>query len=256
MRFLRVHASMLLAAALLSLSTSAQAPLKLEGLEPQQYMQRRNHLPDVSAELMGLPVAQLQRLLTDADAVAYASDDAYPAGFKPAERAAWRAKEVRAVKLGALLALSKRADVKSGDRAAIAAIVGAAVADADVKVAAVAAERLGDVKADDAVAVLSAVALGDAHVDVRAGACAGLGRVRDEAAAKALVDVVRAAADDDVKVAAIIAMQQVGSSWAWSARKDEARGAAIRAELVSALSASPLSGAADVERAKLIKRWR
>ncbi len=250
MRFLRVHASMLLAAALLSLSTSAQAPLKLEGLEPQQYMQRRNHLPDVSAELMGLPVAQLQRLLTDADAVAYASDDAYPAGFKPAERAAWRAKEVRAVKLGALLALSKRADVKSGDRAAIAAIVGAAVADADVKVAAVAAERLGDVKADDAVAV------GDAHVDVRAGACAGLGRVRDEAAAKALVDVVRAAADDDVKVAAIIAMQQVGSSWAWSARKDEARGAAIRAELVSALSASPLSGAADVERAKLIKRWR
>ena len=255
MRFLRVQAWTLLAAALLSGGAQAQAALKLDGLDPQHYMQRRNHLPDVSAELAGLPLAQLERVLQGKDIV-YAADDAYPASLKPAERAAWRAKETRAVKLGALLALSRHAAAHDGDRAAVAAIVGSALADADVKVAVVAAERLGDVRAQDAVAVLGAIALSDADVGVRAGACAGLGRVRDEAAAIALADVVRGADNDDVKVAAIIAMQQVGSSWAWSARKEDARGAAIRAELVKALSALPLSGAVDVERLKLLKRWR
>ncbi len=240
-----------------SSASSASAPLRLEGLDPQHYMQRRNHLPDVSSALVGLPVATLQRLLKDDGAVAYAGADAYPASFKAAERAAWRHKERRAVKLGALFALSKHATARDGaDAPAIAAVVLDAVSDSDIKVAAVAAERLGDVRADDAVSVLAGIAGSDVDDAIRAGACAGLGRVRDEAAAMALVDVVAGAAPDVVKVAAVAALHQVGSSWAWSARGDDARGAQIRAQVVASLSAMPLSGAVDAERQKLVKRWR
>ncbi len=239
----------LLAAVVLVGATGAAAvdvaPLRLQGLEPAQYLQRRNRTPELSGELSALPTETLLGILKDDVAVAWADDDAYGA-MKPAERASWRQKERRALKQGALAVLVKRDDARIGP-----AFV-AALDDADLKVAAAAAERLGARPGQEE--QLATIALDDKRPpDVRAGACAGLGAQRSEKAVTALIDVV-AAADDDLKRSALAALEQATSRWAFEARGDVAAGAALRARAVQGLQALALDGAVAARRDLVVKR--
>lgn len=245
----------LLIAALLIVSSAAvaadvvkdPAPVRLEGLDPANYMQRRNRTPELSVELRALPVDTLLRLLRDDGAVAWPADETYPA-LKPAEREAWRAKERRAVKHGVLAILAR------SDDARVEAALVKATDDVDLKVAASAAERLGLRPGREA--LLAGIAT-DARraLDVRAGACAGLGAQRSVAAVDALVAVL-ASADLELQRSALIALENAGSRWAFEASGDVAAGAALRAHAVFALDALKLDGEAGALTARTASRLK
>lgn len=241
----------LLAAVVLVGASAAAADVdvdtvRLQGLDPAQYLQRRNRTPELSGELAALPTETLLRILKDDVAVAWAADDAYGA-MKPAERAAWRQKERRAVKQGALAVLSKR------DDAGLAEAFVAVLDDVDVKVAASAAERLG--ARPDREPLLASIALDEARpLDVRAGACAGLSAQRSGKAVSALIAVVAHAADDALKLSALTALEQATSRWAFEARGDVATGAALRTQAVETLRALALEGAVAARRDVVVKR--
>lgn len=222
------------------------APLQLRGLDPAQYLQRRNRTPELSGELAALPTETLLKILKDDVAVAWAADDAYGA-MKPAERAAWRQKERRALKQGALAVLAKR------DDAGLADAFVAVLDDIDVKVAAAAAERLGARPGREA--LLAGIALDEARpIDVRAAACAGLGAQRSDQAVAALVDVVAGTGGDALRLSALTALEQATSRWAFEARGDVATGAALRARAVTALQALALEGEVAARREVVVKR--
>lgn len=222
------------------------APLRLQGLDPAQYLQRRHRTPELSGELRALPTETLLAILKDDVAIAWAEDDAYGV-MKPAERVTWRAKERRALKQGALAVLVKR----DGDVNVDAFV--AVLDDVDVKVGAAAAERLGAKPGRET--LLAAIA-GDAtrSLEVRAGACAGLGAQRSARAVDALVAVVAFSADDALKLSALTALEQATSRWAFEARGDVATGAALRARAVLALQAVSLDGAVAARRDLVMKR--
>lgn len=236
-------------------SPASSEQVVLKGLDPHAYMQRRHRQPDVSQELQALPMATVLRVLRDDDAVAFAPSDAYATGLKPGVKDAMRIRERQAVKQGALLVLSRSTDPR------VAAAIAAAVDDEDPAVAAIAAERLGDLRPDPAISVLkSVVADHDRAVAVRAGACAGLGRARSAEALDVLLAVVEGDDNDDndevVKGAALQAIALLGSRWAWEARHDVATGAALRTRAVQRLSALPLKGDVDAKRTAVVQQLR
>ena len=234
-----------------SSSSSSTSLPSLSGLQPRVYLQKRNHDPDVLADLRALPARErvdvaLALLAAPDDALPLAPDVDYPAGLAKDERARLRALEVRAARTGALVVLGDVAD--AADPRALPALVRALDHD-DVHIAAVAAERLGQhglrraTGVVDVVDVLSRVAnAGARDVVVRAGACAGLGRHRGDDAERALDALLSIVADKatpaDVVVAALQATANLGSSWAWQAHGDVARGAALRAKARTALLGS------------------
>ena len=232
-------------------SPASSEQVVLKGLDPHAYMQRRHRQPDVSQELQALPMATVLRVLRDDDAVAFAPSDAYATGLKPGVKDAMRIRERQAVKQGALLVLSRSTDPR------VAAAIAAAVDDEDPAVAAIAAERLGDLRPDPAISVLkSVVADHDRAVAVRAGACAGLGRARSAEALDVLLAVVEGDDNEVVKGAALQAIALLGSRWAWEARHDVATGAALRTRAVQRLSALPLKGDVDAKRTAVVQQLR
>lgn len=200
----------------------AAAAVKLKGVDPAFYMQKRNHKPDVSAELKALPVEVSLSVLRDPSAFVI---DAH-------QKDSQRLVELRALKQGALTALAAAKDARA------AAAIEAAVSDTDVEVAAVAAERLGEVEGDAVVVVLAAV-VHDASrdVSVRAGAAAGLGRHRDEKALNALVAGLDKSHGAVVQAASMRALANLASRWAWQARGDVATGDRLRAAAFAAVNA-------------------
>jgi hypothetical protein len=224
------------------------APLRLQGLDPGQYLQRRHRTPELSAELRALPTETLLAILKDEVAIAWADEDAYGA-MKPAERATWRAKERRALKQGALAVLQAR------DDAGIADAFLAVLDDVDLKVAAAAAERLGAKPGREA--LLARIAGDTARaLEVRAGACAGLGAQRSKPAVDALVAVVAGAGDEALALSALTALEQATSRWAFEARGDVATGAALRARAADALEGLALRGEVATRRDVVVKRLR
>jgi len=233
-------------------ATAVNEPVVLQGLDPQLYLQRRNRQPDVTKELQALPVDTVLRLLGDDDATAFADDSAYAAGLKPGVRQAMRLRERQAVKQGALLVLSTSTDPRA------AAAITTALGDRDVKVAAMAAERLGDLRPAPAVSVLKDVVADSAHAfEVRAGACAGLGRARTAESLEVLLAVVDSSNENDaLKLSALQAIAGLGSRWAFEARHDVATGEALRALAVTRLSAMALKGDVDARRTAVVKQLR
>jgi len=221
-------------------------PMRLHGLDPAQYLQRRNRTPELSGELGALPTATLLGILNDDVAIAWPADDAYGT-MKPAERALWRQKERRALKQGALAVLAKRDDVRIADAFAIL------LDDLDVEVAASAAERLGPRPGQEV--MLAAVARDTGRpLEVRAGACAGLGAQRSSAAVDALVGIVASAAAPEVKLSALTALEQATSRWAFEARGDVATGAALRSRAIKALLPLDLEETVAARRDVVVKR--
>lgn len=216
-------------------ASSAQPAVVLKGVDPAHYLQKRNHRPDVSAEL--------QRLSPEVSLAVLDNPSAFvvEAGQSKAARAA----ELTALKTGALAALSQH-----GDDARARAALTRAIDDRDVGVAAVAAERLGQTKRADALAVLAAVVVDGARDEgVRAGAAAGLGRHRSEAAWHVLAQLVGDKAQPDVvRVAALHATASLTSRWAWQARDDAATGDRLRQDAVVVVAA--VDGSAAVVAAK------
>ena len=232
-------------------ATAVNEPVALQGLDPQLYLQRRNRQPDVTKELQALPVDTVLRLLGDDDAIAYADDSAYAAGLKPGARQAMRLRERQAVKQGALLVLSTSTDPRA------ATAITAALGDRDVKVAAMAAERLGDLRPSPAVTSLKDVVADSARAfEVRAGACAGLGRARTAESLEVLLAVVNSGDDDALKLSALQAIALLGSRWAFEARHDVATGEVLRALAVTRLSAMALKGDVDARRTAVVKQLR
>jgi hypothetical protein len=232
-------------------ATAVSEPVVLQGLDPQVYLQRRNRQPDVTKELQALPVDTVLRLLGDDDATAFADDGVYAAGLKPGARQAMRLRERQAVKQGALLVLSTSTDPRA------AAAITAALGDRDVKVAAMAAERLGDLRPAPAVTALKDVVADSARpFEVRAGACAGLGRARTAESLEVLLAVVDSGSDDALKASALQAIALLGSRWAWEARHDVATGEALRALAVKRLSAVALKGDLDARRIAVVQQLR
>lgn len=207
--------------------------VKLKGVDPAFYLQKRNHRPDVSAELKGLPVEVSLAVLRDPGVFVV------DAGQKPEQRAL----EVRALRQGALTALAA-----SGDARAVAVLT-SNLDDNDVAVAAVAAERLGETGADSVVAVLGALLTNDAKDSaVRAGAAAGLGRHRSAAALQALLPGLDKVHGDDVQRATLHGLASLSSRWAWQAKGDEKTGNALRAQALAAALA--VDGSAEVLAAR------
>lgn len=251
MKFNNTMKSITLALALLTATTSMAAPsVVLKGVDPAFYKQKRNHKPDVSAELKAQPLSVSLAILKDPR----------PFLVEAGQSKEQRDVEVMALRQGALAGLVAHAHDNEVDAAVAAgALVGVLQSDdLDDALRALAAERLGEAKAKDAVDVLSGV-VGDAHEDVvvRAGAAAGLGRVRDAAALDVLVGVV-AAYDvaDEVRVAGVHAMANLTSRWAWQAKGDAVTGDALRAKAKVALTAvkgSPAVVAARDEALRTMK---
>jgi HEAT repeat protein len=249
-----VHTTARLFAAVLAVSVStaalaSSAPIALTGLKPATYLQRRNHRPDVTAEVRALPVdARLQLLNREGSWVTV--DDARTAGLKPAALQQLRQQERYAVKAGAMLALAKEADPR------ITPAIRALLTDVDDSLAQIAAERLGE-RHDDAtiVATLQALARNTSRsLDVRSGAIAGLGRQRTSEALSALIALV--SSSTELQVAALIAINNLGSRWAFEARGDIEGGKALRAQAVAALSALSLKGDAEARRVIVVGHLR
>jgi hypothetical protein len=250
-----------LSSSLSSSSSSSFSPLPpLPGLLPGAYLKKRNHDPDITADLQALPAARrvdvaLALLAAPASALPLAPAADYPAGLSEKARSRLRQLEVRAARTGALVVLGGAEDARA--RAALVK----AIDDADDHVAAVAAERLGSQRDDAVVDVLARVAADDHRtVDVRAGACAGLGRHREDSAERALAALLSTASDKaappPVAVAALHAVANLGSSWAWQASGDVARGAALRAQARVALSALSVDGDVAAARDSVLLRLR
>ena len=226
------------------------ALIKLKGIDPAVYMLKRNHKPDVSAELRLLPADVAVAVLNNAAAFVV-DDTAYPAGLTGHVIATLRAAELRALVQGALTSLAQRQDPRAFD--ALLKHVG----HADANVAAVAAERLGELKDLRIVATLSTLVHNDMLRDpVRAGACAGLGRQRNEAALEALLPALAPANKSDLRVAALRALGSLSSRWAFEARGDPATGDLLRARALSAIegvSGDDVVGAVRAEMLNLLR---
>jgi hypothetical protein len=216
----------------------------LPGLQPSIYLQKRNRDPDISADLRALPPrlrvdVALAILASDDDALPLAPLDSYPRGWEQKARDRQRSLDIRAARTGALLVLGETDEV--GARSALIR----AIDEEDVRVAAIAAERLGQHKgAKDVVDVLLKVARDDARaIEVRSGACAGLGRHRGPHAERALEALLVVARDERTPKAVVDASWQaalnLGSAWAWQARGEPARGLALRARARAAGVAAP-----------------
>lgn len=238
--------------AVLSSTVAAAEPLiELKGLQPLQYLQRRDRQPDVSGELSTMSVDERLRAATDDDAVAFAADSAYPAALKDEQRLNIRRRERQAVKLGALVAL-----VDVDDPRVDAAFV-AALDDLDPVVAQRAAERFGDRSSALVVPTLAKLAASsERSIDVRSGAVAGLGRHRDRAALTALLSVLKTTTAPELQTAGLHAVELLGSRWAFQARHEEALGATLRAMAVTSLSAMKFSGEAEARRQLVVSRLR
>lgn len=238
-------------AVLSSTSASAAPTIELKGLQPSQYMQRRDRQPDVSSELATLSVDQRLRAVTDDDAVAFAADSAYPTTLKDEQRAQIRRRERQAVKVGALVSL-----VDVDDPRVDAAFI-AAIDDIDPVVAQRAAERFGD---RDSAAVVPALAKlassSERSIDVRSGALAGLGRHRDQAALTALLSVLTTTTSPELQVAGLHAVELLGSRWAFEARRQEKLGASLRQQAVAAVSRVKFVGEAEERRVVTVARLR
>jgi HEAT repeat protein len=228
---------------------ASSSPIALTGLKPATYLQRRNHRPDVTAEIRALPVdARLQLLSNDNTWVTV--DDVRTAGLKPEALQQLRQQERYAVKAGAMLALVKEADPR------ITPAIRALLADVDEGLVQIAAERLGE-RHDDTtiVATLQALALNTSRsLDVRSGAVAGLGRQRTSEALSALSAIV--SSSTELQVAALHAIDNLGSRWAFEARGDIETGKALRAQAVAALSALSLKGDAEARRVVVVGHLR
>ena len=230
----------------------ASVPL-LKSLDPQQYMQRRNQVPDTSAELSTLPVEVSFAILAGAP-IPHAEALAYPAGFKPEKVAALQARETAAAVMGALVVVvraGQNGDVRAHN--AIVATIARADANHDDIVASVAAERLGELKTDAAVNALAILAADTSRsLDLRAGALAGLARVRTE---KALKVVLAVAVDDaskgPVRQSALKAVEHLTSRWAFQAKGDVAEGDRLRA-----MAATQLAALNDDAATKTVARLR
>ncbi len=249
-----MHTTARLFAAVLCLCVPAAAlasssPIALSGLQPSTYLQRRNHRPDVTAEIRALPVAS-RLLLLSSDTAWVTVDDARTASLKPAERQRLRQQERYAVKAGAMLALVKEADPR------VTPAIRAMLNDVDDGVAQIAAERLGE-RHDDTTIVASLQALAvdtSRSLDVRSGAVAGLGRQRTSEALTALVAIATSSAE--LQVTALVAVDNLGSRWAFEARGDVEAGKALRAQAVQALSALALKGEAEARRIVVVGHLR
>lgn len=230
-------------------AAASSSPIALSGLKPAAYLQRRNHRPEVSAEIRALPVEARLRLLTSDDAwVTF--DDERTARLKPAEVQVLRQQERYAVKAGAMLALVKEADPR------VTPAIRAMLNDVDDSLVQIAAERLGE-RRDDAtiVATLQTLALNSARsVDVRSGAVAGLGRQRTSEALRALLTI--ASSSTELQVSALVAIDNLGSRWAFEARGDVEAGKVLRAEAVQALSALSFKGDAEARRVVVVGHLR
>lgn len=263
LRGARVHTTARLLAAVLCLtgpallsspasasSSSSSSAIALSGLKPATYLQRRNHRPDVTAEIRALPIEARLRLLST-DNAWVTVDDARTASLKPAELLQLRQTERYAVKAGALLALVNEADPR------ITPAIRALLDDVDTDLAQIAAERLGE-RRDDAtiVATLQALALDSARpLDVRSGAVAGLGRQRSAPALSALV-ALASSTSPELQLAALVAIDNLGSRWAFEARGDVDTGTALRAQAVQALSPLTFKGAVEARRVAVVRHLR
>ncbi len=236
-----------------SAALASSSPIALSGLKPATYLQRRNHRPDVTAEIRALPVeARLQLLSSDTSWVTV--DDARTAHLKPAELQQLRQQERYAVKAGAMLALARVADPR------VTPAIRALLNDVDDNLVQIAAERLGE-RHDDAtiVATLHALALSTSRsLEVRSGAVAGLGRQRSGEALGALVAIASSSSSlsSELQVAALVAIDNLGSRWAFEARGDIEAGKALRAQAVQALSALSLTGDAEARRVVVVGHLR
>ena len=238
-------------AVLSSTAATAEPLIELKGLQPSQYMQRRDRQPDLSNELATRSVDERLRAVTDDDAVAFADDSAYPKTLKDDQRAQIRRRERQAVKLGALVSL-----VDVDDPRVDAAFI-TALDDLDPVVAQRAAERFGDRSSALVVPTLAMLASSsERSIDVRSGALAGLGRHRDQAALTALLSVTMTTTAPELQTAGLHAVELLGSRWAFEARHEEALGAALRAQAVTSLSAVKFSGEAEVRRLVTLARLR
>lgn len=214
--------------------------VKLKGVDPAVYMQKRNHKPDVVSELRKLPADVAIAVL--ADPRAFLADEAgYPAGLKPEAIAALRDTEVRALLQGALSSLALRKDDQAFE------VLQRHTQHADIAVAAVAAERLGLLDDHRVVGALAAIAADDARITVAAAAAAGLGNHRSENSLDALVQLL-SSSSPEVRVAAVRAIGSLTSRWAWEARADTATGNQLRARALPAVQA--VKGNADVVAAR------
>lgn len=213
--------------------------VKLKGIDPSVYLQKRNHKPDVSGELRRLPADVALAVLDDATAFLVVDDAAYPAGIKGEERARLRSIEIRALLQGALTSLAQREDPR-----AFGLLQQHLIHD-DVAVAALAAERLGEIEDARVVDTLAALIKDKSvRLDVRAGACAGLGHHRSEAALEVLLPALSSSNPPAVRIAAMRGLASLSSRWAWEAKSDSARGDQLRARVVPAIEA--VAGGADV----------
>ncbi len=212
--------------------------VKLKGIDPAVYLQKRNHRPDVSGELRRLPAGVAVAVLDDP--MAFVVDDsAYPAGIKADERQKLRTVEVRALLQGALTSLAQRHDLRAFD------LLRRHVAHDDDAVAALAAERLGELDDHRVVEALAGLVKDQTlRLEVRAAACAGLGHVRSQEALEALLPALSSSNKDEIRTAALRALGSLTSRWAWEARDDVATGDHLRAAALRAVQA--VEGDADV----------
>jgi hypothetical protein len=235
--------------ALLVVAAGAQAApgpyahLKLKGIDPSVYLLKRNHKPDVSGELRRLPVDVSLAVLQDPGAFLVVEDGRYPVGLKPEERARLRSIEKRALVQGALTSLADRSDPRAF------AVLQKHLGHDDVAVAALAAERMGEIDDAGVVDVLAGLLKDPStRLDVRAGAAAGLGRHRSETSLEALLPALSSSNKPELRIAVIRALGSLSSRWAWEAKSDAARGTALRARVVPALEG--VAGGADVVAAR------
>ncbi len=205
-------------------------PARLKGVDPAFYLQKRNHQPDVMQELTALNADVAVSVLANPERFV----------VEAGQSKAARDVELRALRQGALASLAERGDPRA------AAVLQTFVDDADVLVAAVALERLGQTQQPAVVAVLAAVLADDGTtLPRRAAAAAGLGRHRSAAALDVLVPALDDK-DDQVRISAMRALGSLSSRWAWQARASRAGPAgpqllktdeALRARSLAAVSA-------------------
>lgn len=222
--------------------------VRLDGLDPTTYVQRRNRTPELSGELARLPQETLLAIARGDDLIDWPAEKAY-GGMSMAARAAARSMERRAVLQGVVVVLAGNPDPL------VTAAMVKLLDDVDPAVAGAAAWRLGSRPQQEP--LLLAIAADDARrFEVRAGACAGLGAQRSEAAVDALVAVVASKGDDALKSSALVALENATSRWAFEARGESDVGEALRARAVRSLSLLSLSEPLTQRRDALVKRLR
>lgn len=222
-----------------SAPSSAAIP-RIPGVDPRVYLRARKPQPTATRDLAALPLEVSLTILREGPAAFLAELSAYPPSLTPPEVAALRAREARALTLGALAAVAAAGDAL-GPELALAALA-PHLASSEVEVRAEAALRLGQTRAPAAVGRLEALAHGDGDPDVRAAACAGLGQHRSAEALAALEPLVLDGTDAERQATAVRALGALGSRWAWQARGTSPEGERLRARaqaLVSRIEGSP-----------------